>query len=125
MKPDAEAAGKTVRLLDLVMEFFEDGRYWLRGDFTDDEGKGCLVDALRRMRRVHRLYGDAARRYLTEAMPEPERVPLQCFNDFCDSFRKLRAVIGRARELAVADAMPAVGSGELAACRAELQKIAA
>ena len=123
MKPDPEAAMKAVRLLDLVVEFFEDGRYWLRGDFTDDEGKGCLVDALRRMRRVHGLYGDAARRYLTEAMPE--RMPLQPFNDFCDSFRELRALIGRARQLAVADAPSAVGGGEVAPCRAEPEKIAA
>jgi hypothetical protein len=123
VKPDPETAATTVRLLDLVMEFFEDGRYWLQRDFTDDDGKGCLVDALRRMRRVHALYGDAARRYLTEAMPE--RLPLQCFNDLCDSFSELRTVIARARQLAVADAMPTVGSGELAACRAELEKIAA
>jgi hypothetical protein len=58
-------------LLDLVMDFLDDGRYWLRGKFTDDDGNGCLVGALRRMRRVHQLYGDAARYYLIEAMPEP------------------------------------------------------
>lgn len=36
----------TVRLLDLLAEFFADGERWIRGRYHDGHGRRCLVGAV-------------------------------------------------------------------------------
>jgi hypothetical protein len=50
------AAGKAVRVLDLLPEFFgEDGAHWTRGRYHDGHSRRCLIGALDFLRRKHRI----------------------------------------------------------------------
>jgi hypothetical protein len=44
--PEAKSCD-AVAFLDLLLEFFEDGRRWRRGRFEDDYGNRCLIGAIR------------------------------------------------------------------------------
>jgi hypothetical protein len=96
---------KAVQMLDLLRQFFGEGRYWLQHAFSDDAGSACLVDAMSRLRRRHHLYGDTARYYLTAAMPrlQCQRMSLVEFNDRCCDYARLENLIGEARILAMRD----------------------
>jgi hypothetical protein len=53
--PKADA-GKAVRVLDLLLEFFgEGGAHWTRGRYHDGHGRRCLIGALDFLRRKHRI----------------------------------------------------------------------
>jgi hypothetical protein len=102
---DARSAAKAVRMLDLLIEFFEDGKYWMKCDFIDDDENHCLVGAMRCIRTAHNLHGAPTRQYLLRVMtPRQRNNGLMAFNDSCRDFGQLHALILKARELAVADA---------------------
>ena len=95
MPCDAHSAAKAVDMLDLLIEFFDDGAR-----------NRCLVGALRDIRDGHNLHGAPTRVYLLKAMqrsPKTGWTGLISFNDRCRDFGELREVILQARKLAVAD----------------------
>ena len=97
--PEAVIA-KAVQLLDLMLEFFADDGHWARGCYDDGNGGHCLVGALLRLSRKHRLPTAPAIALLQDAMPRPG-LPLVRFNDTrCGSVAELRSVILKARSLA-------------------------
>jgi len=90
----------TVQLLDLMLEFFDDDGRWARGSYDNGNGGHCLVGALLRLGRQHRLATATAILLLQDAMPRPG-LPLVHFNDaLCGSIAELRSVIRKARRLA-------------------------
>lgn len=101
--PEAEIA-KAVQLLDLMLAFFADDGHWTRGRYDDGNGGHCLVGALLRLGREHRLPTRSAIALLQDAMPRPG-LPLVHFNDTrCGSVVELRSIILKARRLAHDDA---------------------
>jgi hypothetical protein len=68
--PEAEI-GKTVQLLDLMLDFFADDAHWTRGCYDDGQGGHCLVGALLRLSRKHRLPAAPVIALLQDAMPRP------------------------------------------------------
>ena len=97
--PESEI-GKTVLLLDLMLDFFADDAHWTRGCYDDGHGGHCLVGALLHLSRKHRLPAAPVISLLQDAMPRPG-LPLVHFNDDrCGSVAELRSVIVKARHLA-------------------------
>jgi hypothetical protein len=47
MPRDAHSVAKAVDVLDLLIEFFNDGERWIKGKLDDGAGNRCLVGALR------------------------------------------------------------------------------
>ena len=43
MPRDAHSAAKAVDMLDLLIEFFDDGDRWIKGKLDDGAGNRCLV----------------------------------------------------------------------------------
>ena len=104
MKYAGADAAKAVQMIDLLCQFFDDGRRWIRDEFHDHDGNRCLVGAMRHIRAVRHFYGDPTRYYLQQAMAEDEHQEgLVAFNDSCRDFAELRALMLKARRLAVAD----------------------
>lgn len=98
--PEAETS-KTVQLIDSLLDFFADDRHWLRGDYHDDDGRRCLVDAVCHLAARHQLPYGPVMSALDEALPD-RQVGLIRFNDlYCRSIAELRAVILKARALAI------------------------
>jgi len=65
-------AGNTneaVQMLNLLLEFFENGARWTRGLYQDGHGRRCLIGALDYLRREHRVPSDTAVYFLQEALP--------------------------------------------------------
>ena len=92
---------EAVQMLDLLSEYFADGRHWTRGRFYS-HGRHCLVGALNYLRREHRVASGAARYFLEEAIPRECGRRLVYFNDHrCRSIAELRSVIVKARALAL------------------------
>jgi hypothetical protein len=97
--PEADIA-KAVQLLDLMLAFFGADGHWTRGCYDDGNDGHCLVGALLRLARQHRLPTAPAIALLQDAMPQPG-LPLVHFNDTrCGSAAELRSVILKARRLA-------------------------
>src|SRR5689334_15129438 len=97
--PEATIA-QAVELLDLMLEHFVDDGHWTRGRYDDGNGGLCLVGALLRLSRKHRLPRAPAIALLQDAMPRPG-LPLVQFNDSCcGSIAELRSIILKARCLA-------------------------
>jgi hypothetical protein len=104
-QPDPARALNSARMLGLLIEFFDGGAKWTRGDFHDGDGARCLVGAMQHLRAVHCLSGDPTRGYLLAAMPRNWRfVGLMKYNDHCRAFSELLIVLCRARQLALCDA---------------------
>src|SRR5262245_4289079 len=105
--PEAET-GQAVQVLDLLLEYFGDnGEHWTRDRYDDGDGRRCLVGALRYLRCKHRIPSEGAECFLHEAMKHglpPRRGGLVYFNDRCQSFAELRAVILEARAIALGEA---------------------
>jgi hypothetical protein len=71
-KPMPEATtAQAVELLDLMLEHFVDDGHWTRGRYDDGNGGLCLVGALLRLSRKHRLPRAPAIALLQDAMPRP------------------------------------------------------
>jgi hypothetical protein len=105
--PEAET-GQAVQVLDLLLEYFGDhGERWTRDRYDDGDGRRCLVGALSYLRCKHRIPSESAECFLHEAMKQglpPRRGGLVYFNDRCQSFAALRAVIVEARAIALGEA---------------------
>jgi hypothetical protein len=56
MPRDAHSAAKAVDMLDLLIEFFDDGDRWIKGKLDDGAGNRCLVGALRDSSPVAELF---------------------------------------------------------------------
>ena len=96
-----DVATEAMQMLDLLLEYFADGRHWTRGRFYS-HGRHCLVGALNYLRREHRVASGAARYLLEEAIPRGCGRRLVYFNDHrCRSIADLRSVIVKARALAL------------------------
>ena len=119
MPREAHSAAKAVDVLDLLIEFFDDGDRWIKGKLDDGAGNRCLVGALRDIRDGHNLHGAPTRVYLLKAMqrsPKTGWTGLISFNDRCRDFGELREVILQARKLAVAGLKSTSAPSRLANC---------
>src|ERR1700730_10148196 len=99
MPRDAHSAAKAVDMLDLRIEFFDDGDRWIKGKLDDGAGNRCLVGALRDIRDGHNLHGAPTRAYLLKAMqrsPKTGWTGLISFNDRCRSADTRLILIGAA-----------------------------
>jgi hypothetical protein len=152
---DARDPAEAVEILDLLLTFFGEGERWIKGRFSDRRGKCCLVGAMDVVSSRHAAGGEAAERYLADAISDRRnqriheddadyarlraalrraargewyqaseavlrRDSLADFNDGCQDFAELRALIEQARARAMNDAKtrsaparPGFGSGEL------------
>jgi hypothetical protein len=93
-------------MLDLLLEHFGDGVRWTRGRYYDGRGRHCLIGAIHylHLRLKHRIPSEPALHFLREAMPR-RTFGLVYFNDYrCRGFDELRAVILKARALALGEA---------------------
>jgi hypothetical protein len=103
VKRNAEAAAKAVQMLDLLSEYFDKGRHWIKDQFHDDHDNRCLISAMAHLRAITKLHGDPTSYYLREAQPQWRYKTIIAFNDECQSYDTMRALIARARALALAD----------------------
>jgi hypothetical protein len=60
---------RAILVLDAMLEFFDGGRRWTRGELVARDGQArCLVGALRRVRNELRIRGDGTVHYLRDAI---------------------------------------------------------
>ena len=138
----ARDRAEAVEVLNLLLKFFGDGKRWIKGRFSDRRGNCCLVGALDFVSGHHAIKGEAAERYLADAISDERerrvryqngedyarlraalrramrgegyrasesllrRDSLSDFNDGCNDFAELRALIVQARATAMNDADP-------------------
>jgi hypothetical protein len=105
-----EPASKTVRMLDLMEEFFDSGKNWTKGVLRAWDGRLCLVGAVWDARKSSGISGDRTEYYLHRAVRERLKGPIgvprryeqvvMYYNDRCDGYEDIAALIRRARELA-------------------------
>jgi hypothetical protein len=88
---------KALQMLDLLEEFFDGGKRWISGKFHDDEGNRCLVGAMRHLRAKNKISGDGTAYYLCDAFADRPYLGVIDFNDNCQSYEDVRAVIEKAR----------------------------
>jgi hypothetical protein len=112
---------KAVQALDAMLEFFDGGSRWTRGELVTGDGQArCLVGALRHVRNELRIRGDGTVHYLRDAaqpdyddleicLPlllwsnrERDDADLMGFNDG-STYDEVRALIVAARALAQAE----------------------
>jgi hypothetical protein len=140
---DTRDPAEAVDVLNLLVKFFGDGERWIKGRWSDRRGNCCLVGALDFVSGHHSINGDAAERYLADAISGERdrrirrhengedyarlraglrralrgegyrasetllrRDSLSDFNDGCQDFAELRALIAQARATAINDADP-------------------
>jgi hypothetical protein len=132
--PEAKTSG-AVRFLDLLLEFFADGRRWIRGRYENRAGNRCLVAAINYVGDTYKISAVEADTALRAALPEGwkrrrcfyrHRVDdLIAFNDSRKSFAEIHALILNARPFALAEAQAAERRREVAenAMRALLAEI--
>jgi hypothetical protein len=126
--PRCRDPAQAVHMLDLLAEFFDGGRRWLKNNFHDGDGNRCLISALAHLRAVMKVQGDGTAYYLRlgqrqDVAPEAVRrrrrnwvafcIPnnsrfqqpksIIAFNDESQSFDAIRTLIRRARALAKAE----------------------
>jgi hypothetical protein len=84
-----------------LLEFFEDGRRWIRGRFEDNHGNRCLVGAISHLQRAYKIGTLDAETALRNALPLPYHAApfnsLSVFNDSRKSFAEISALILKAR----------------------------
>ena len=77
---------KAIHMLDLLAEFFDNGRRWLKGDYHDDDGNRSLIGAMTHIRAVTNTQGDGTGYYLRLAQPQHMTAAITFFNDGCRSY---------------------------------------
>jgi hypothetical protein len=85
--------------------FFEDGRRGTRGVFWNRAGERCLVGGINRVRRTYKIRAVAAEAALRQALP-PRQYALIGFNDSRKGFAEIRALILKARSIALETPKP-------------------
>jgi hypothetical protein len=99
---------KAVQVLDSMMEFFDGGSRWHRGELVSEDGtKRCVIGALRHIRATLRVRGDNTAYYLRRTvtpdccllfqMHPADDTDLMGYND------KVRELILEARAIAQAE----------------------
>jgi hypothetical protein len=112
---------KAIVLLDAMLEFFNDGKRWTRGEYHNQGGHRCLIGALRHVRQQQRITEAGTEYYLRAAMIEAGRPvdqhtdlsplaaawvtlgDLMNYNDLADSYDEVRTLIVSARAIAQAE----------------------
>jgi hypothetical protein len=102
---------KAIAVLDAMLEFFDGGRRWTRWKRIGPKDRRCLMGALGLIREQHLIQSDGTEHYLREITgTQPGKtkfglndLDLMNYNDHCQSFRRLRALIVAARALAQAE----------------------
>ena len=92
---DARDPAEAVEILDLLLKFFGEGERWIKGRFSDRRGNCCLVGALDFVSGHHATRGEAAGRYLADAIYDQRDQRLRLHEDGAD-FARLRAALRRA-----------------------------
>ena len=92
---DARDPAEAAEILGLLLNFFGEGERWIKGRFSDRRGKCCLVGALDVVGARHATRGEAAERYLTDAIAEQRGRRPRCHGDDVD-YARLRAALRRA-----------------------------
>jgi hypothetical protein len=99
-----DTAGKTLQVLDRMLEFFAEDGHWLKGAYDDRHGRRCLVGAAMYFSAVHGLCYVPVLSLLSAALPKRQG-GLPFFNDHhCRSIVELRAVIRKALTFALENA---------------------
>jgi hypothetical protein len=88
---------EAVEVLNLLLRFFGDGERWVKGRLSDRRGKRCLVGALDFVSGHYAIGGDAAERYLADAIAEERARRIRC-NGVYEEFARLRAALRRAMQ---------------------------
>jgi len=91
----ARDPAEAVEVLNLLMKFFGDGERWIKGRLSDRRGKRCLVGALDFVSSHHAIKGDAAERYLAEAIADEKDRRIRR-GENGEDYAKLRASLRRA-----------------------------
>ena len=91
----ARDRAEAVEVLNLLLKFFGDGERWIKGRFSDRRGNCCLVGALDFVSSHHAIKGDAAERYLADAVSDERGQQIRCLENGED-YAKLRAGLRRA-----------------------------
>ena len=86
---------EAIEVLNLLLKFFGDGERWIKGRFSDRRGNCCLVGALDFVSGHHAIKGDAAERYLADAVSD-ERGQQIRRHENGEDYAKLRAGLRRA-----------------------------
>ena len=86
---------EAIEVLNLLLKFFGDGERWIKGRFSDRRGNCCLVGALDFVSSHHAIKGDAAERYLADAVSDERGRQIRRHEDGED-YAKLRAGLRRA-----------------------------
>src|SRR5260370_4448258 len=91
----ARDPAEAVEVLNLLRKFFGEGQRWIKGRFSDRRGNCCLTGALDLVSGHHAIKGDAAERYLADAISD-ERGRRIRRHENGEDYAKLRAALRRA-----------------------------
>ena len=73
---------KAIQMFDAMLEFFDGGRRWTRGELQDASGQHrCLIGALHYVRRQQGIRGAGTETYLHDALLEMQKKPLDQISD--------------------------------------------
>lgn len=92
---DARDPAEAAEILDLLLKFFGEGERWIKGRLSDRRGNCCLVGALDLVSGRHATRGEAAERYLADAIADHRDQRLRFDKDGVD-YARLRAALRRA-----------------------------
>jgi hypothetical protein len=90
----ARDRAEAVEVLNLLLKFFGDGKRWIKGRFSDRRGNCCLVGALDFVSGHHAIKGEAAERYLADAISDERERRVRYQNG--EDYARLRAALRRA-----------------------------
>ena len=90
----ARDPAEAVEVLNLLLKYFGDGERWIKGRFSDRRGNCCLVGALDFVSGHHAIKGDAAERYLADAISDERERRVRYENG--EDYARLRAALRRA-----------------------------
>ena len=99
-----EITGKSLQVLDLMLEFFTDDDHWLRGQCHDAQGRSCLVGAVLHFTANYGLAEAPVLSLLASALPERQLGLINFHDHHCRSAAELRSLIRKARAFALENA---------------------
>jgi hypothetical protein len=92
---EARDPAEAAEILDQLLTFFGEGERWIKGRLSDRRGKCCLVGALDFVSGHYATRGEAAERYLADAISDRRDHGHRCHEDGVD-YARLRAALRRA-----------------------------
>ena len=90
---------RAVEILDHMLEFFGSGETWLQGEETDGKGNYCVLGAVT-LCSPDPLSDSRVRLLLVHAL-NSQKSTVWAFNDRAKSYKSIKALILRARSMAV------------------------